>query len=345
MEFTFSVSSNANLSFMGNTPGVVSAKPDSLHGHSRRCYPPICPASKTRYNPSIASKKGVIGFDSLNRYRGMKPQRHHSLAAFSFSAPFMAAQVGDSQESAGFAPRFASLSTRLSRRHCLTASATVVSTNQQERIMPKSPSKRAAVRVAVISGQPIVNSRNIANVFGKHHGNLVQRIKQLECSPEFRCSNFSEHPYINEQNGQTYTEYNITRDGFAFLCMGFTGAKAAQWKEKYINTFNRMAERLAAKALPAPQATVISSSVPDVSPPSLMNRRWLVSYDHTGKEQVTAVPPDAAIISPTNADDVAAFLLEMVPQRLMAEALATLTGRIARVLNQNVAQRKVAALQ
>jgi len=32
----------------------------------------------------------------------------------------------------------------------------------------------------------------------------------------------------------------MTRDGFSFLCMGFTGAKAAIWKEAYIAAFNRM---------------------------------------------------------------------------------------------------------
>ncbi|RIJ16230.1 hypothetical protein D1227_12650 [Henriciella mobilis] len=36
----------------------------------------------------------------------------------------------------------------------------------------------------------------------------------------------------------------MTRDGFTFLVMGFTGAKAAEWKEKYIAAFNEMEARL-----------------------------------------------------------------------------------------------------
>ena len=32
----------------------------------------------------------------------------------------------------------------------------------------------------------------------------------------------------------------MTRDGFSILCMGFTGNKAMEWKEKYINAFNEM---------------------------------------------------------------------------------------------------------
>ncbi|MGI9701007.1 Rha family transcriptional regulator [Pseudomonas aeruginosa] len=36
----------------------------------------------------------------------------------------------------------------------------------------------------------------------------------------------------------------MTRDGFTFLCMGFTGEEAARWKEAYINAFNKMEQAL-----------------------------------------------------------------------------------------------------
>ena len=36
----------------------------------------------------------------------------------------------------------------------------------------------------------------------------------------------------------------MTKDGFSFLCMGFTGKKAAKFKEDYIEEFNRMADSL-----------------------------------------------------------------------------------------------------
>jgi RecG-like helicase len=38
--------------------------------------------------------------------------------------------------------------------------------------------------------------------------------------------------------------FTITRDGFTFLAMGFTGKKAAQFKEAYINAFNQMEQAL-----------------------------------------------------------------------------------------------------
>ena len=105
--------------------------------------------------------------------------------------------------------------------------------------------------------------------------------------------------------------------------MGFTGAKAAQWKERYISTFNEMAEKLAAPV------------------PSLQFRRFLVWYDDNGAEQIKSVPMDACIISPSNPDKLAEFLMEMVPQHLIGEAIATLTGRTLSLLNHR--QRETAA--
>ena len=63
-------------------------------------------------------------------------------------------------------------------------------------------------------------------------------------------SMFHEATYVNEQNGQTYPMYLMNRDGFSLLVMGFTGAKALEWKLKYINAFNAME-----KTIKTPQLT------------------------------------------------------------------------------------------
>ena len=39
-------------------------------------------------------------------------------------------------------------------------------------------------------------------------------------------------------------EYLLTRDGFSFLVMGFTGAKADEWKLKYTEAFNKMEQAI-----------------------------------------------------------------------------------------------------
>lgn len=89
----------------------------------------------------------------------------------------------------------------------------------------------------------VVSSRDIARVFGKPHNDVLKAIRALDCSPEFNAGNFSLIFYKDSMN-RDKPEYLITRDGFAFLAMGFTGPKAAQFKEAYIARFNAMEREL-----------------------------------------------------------------------------------------------------
>ncbi len=41
--------------------------------------------------------------------------------------------------------------------------------------------------------------------------------------PELGLHDFMQTPYIEQQNGQTYRTYEMDRDGFTLLAMGFTG--------------------------------------------------------------------------------------------------------------------------
>ena len=92
-------------------------------------------------------------------------------------------------------------------------------------------------------GKAIVSSKDIADKFGKIHRDVMKGIKVLNCSDDFRVRNFSQSVYTSDQNKKLPC-YNITRDGFVFLCMGFTGARAADWKEAYISAFNEMESAL-----------------------------------------------------------------------------------------------------
>ena len=93
------------------------------------------------------------------------------------------------------------------------------------------------------NGTPITTSKKIANVFGKQHKNVLRAIEKLDCSTEFSQLNFEPAEYFDEQ-GKPRPCFNITRDGAAFLIMGFTGEKAGKFKEDYINAFNWMQETL-----------------------------------------------------------------------------------------------------
>lgn len=88
-------------------------------------------------------------------------------------------------------------------------------------------------------GVDITTSLIVAKVFGKEHNKVCRDIENLSCSESFRVANFGETPYVHPQNGQTYKMYTMTKDGFSFLVMGYTGEKAGEFKERFINEFNR----------------------------------------------------------------------------------------------------------
>jgi Rha family phage regulatory protein len=97
--------------------------------------------------------------------------------------------------------------------------------------------------VFIENGQAVTDSLTVAEVFGKRHDLVMRDIRNLECSIEFNLLNFAEIDYTDDRN-RTYKRFLIKRDGLAFLVMGYTGTKAAQYKEKYIAAFSRMEEQL-----------------------------------------------------------------------------------------------------
>lgn len=99
------------------------------------------------------------------------------------------------------------------------------------------------IQIREENGIQKTNSKNVADVFGKIHRDILRDIKRLDCSEKFRERNFAQSSYISEQN-KALPCVEMTKDGFTFLCMGYRGKKAAEFKEAYIAEFNRMAEAL-----------------------------------------------------------------------------------------------------
>nr|WP_241825880.1 Rha family phage regulatory protein [Izhakiella australiensis] len=97
--------------------------------------------------------------------------------------------------------------------------------------------------ITVIKGQAVTSSLAVADYFTKRHDGVLKKIRSLECSPDFTARNFAVSEYT-DATGRKLPCYQITRDGFAFLAMGFTGKRAAQFKESYITAFNAMEQSL-----------------------------------------------------------------------------------------------------
>ena len=98
--------------------------------------------------------------------------------------------------------------------------------------------------ITVVDGKPVVTSKQVADHFGKQHRNVLVDIKSLlSGSGEFGELNFLLTTYISSQNKELPC-YEMTRDGFTLLAMGYTGKDALLWKVKYIEAFNAMEREL-----------------------------------------------------------------------------------------------------
>ncbi|EAB8479068.1 Rha family transcriptional regulator [Salmonella enterica subsp. enterica serovar Java] len=115
--------------------------------------------------------------------------------------------------------------------------------------MTTSPISTVIPEITIHNNRAVTTSFAVANFFGKLHKNVLQKIRSLDCSPVFMTANFSAVE-VTTQAGfdERETEaYEMTKDGFVFLVMGFTGKKAARFKEAYIAEFNRMEEEIRQK--------------------------------------------------------------------------------------------------
>ncbi|EDR5178521.1 transcriptional regulator [Salmonella enterica] len=98
-------------------------------------------------------------------------------------------------------------------------------------------------QVTVENGRAVTTSVAVAEYFRKMHKDVLKKIDNLDCSVEFNERNFAPVEYIDAK-GEKRPAYQITKNGFVFLVMGFTGKRAATFKEAYIAEFDRMENEL-----------------------------------------------------------------------------------------------------
>ena len=97
--------------------------------------------------------------------------------------------------------------------------------------------------VTVVNENVVVSSRDVAEHFGKRHDHVTRDIEMYKKD----VPNFGEmfrETTIPDSYGRQQKAYLMNRDGFSLLVMGFTGAKALEWKLKYIEAFNAMEKEL-----------------------------------------------------------------------------------------------------
>ena len=88
---------------------------------------------------------------------------------------------------------------------------------------------------------PLCSSRQIAEIFQKEHKNVLVSIRQAieeteDFAADFSATNFLKSSFLDR--GKSYPEFLLTKDGFSYVAMRFTGKKAAQFRVGLIQRFN-----------------------------------------------------------------------------------------------------------
>ncbi|AHN29234.1 hypothetical protein SALWKB2_1852 [Snodgrassella alvi wkB2] len=104
--------------------------------------------------------------------------------------------------------------------------------------------------VQINHSKPVTTSEFVAKAFGKKHCDVLRKIEEIftQVPDSFGERNFAlleKEVKSNLGNGTYKTNlYELTKDGFILLVMGFTGKNAMSIKIAYINAFNAIAEKL-----------------------------------------------------------------------------------------------------
>ena len=129
---------------------------------------------------------------------------------------------------------------------------------------PQSNAVALKPQIEVVDRRAVTSSVAMAEFFHKQHKDVLKAIRNVveDCPADFNQRNFA--PMFREVevgNGAVRREpcYQLTRDAFSLVAMGFTGKRAMQWKVAYIKAFNAMEKALRktrqAMEIPCPEET------------------------------------------------------------------------------------------
>lgn len=125
------------------------------------------------------------------------------------------------------------------------------------------------------------DSRKVAMAFGKRHDNVMRDIRKIlpQINEEFNALIFEEVEYTDKK-GEKRQMYEMTKDGFVLLTMGYTTPEAMKVKIAYIKAFNAMRRQLdglntslISKLLAALEAEKQSAALASVAGRILRDRR------------------------------------------------------------------------
>lgn len=151
-----------------------------------------------------------------------------------------------------------------------------------------------APTLAIFEGQPRADSRDVAVTFGRNHKDVLRAYRDAHCSAEFRQRNFAPF-YIKDLTGESLSHVLMTKNGFAFLVLGFTGAEAGVFKEAYIERFDAMEAELRDRA-PARIDVRDPAQLALIAGQLLEVNRELTVRAETAERAVEAAAPKVAFV-------------------------------------------------
>ena len=98
--------------------------------------------------------------------------------------------------------------------------------------------------VEIINEEVVTTSKQVAEVFDKEHKKVMRDIKNLIEKDGAKIGPMFAEDETADVYGRPQKQFIMNRDGFTLLAMGFTGAKAMEFKLQYIEAFNQMEAEL-----------------------------------------------------------------------------------------------------
>lgn len=121
--------------------------------------------------------------------------------------------------------------------------------------------------VSIINNQPVTSSRNVAVNFEKQHKHVLESIENIKAHLAEKSAQYFVEDTYKDASGKKNKGYIMTWKGFSLLVMGFTGAKALDWKIKYTDAFEAMQKQLSnpqLEVLPRYKTRMIGTAVRDI---------------------------------------------------------------------------------
>lgn len=120
----------------------------------------------------------------------------------------------------------------------------------------------------------VVSSLDVAETFVKNHFDVMESIRNIQTTiSTMEFSMLFNLTSYKAANGKSNPMYQMTRDGFTLLVMGYTGEKAMKFKLAYIKQFNAMEKILRGKLIEREKGIAVRQSLTKALQQSAENER------------------------------------------------------------------------